>query len=81
MSKPPKKKALSPEEKLKRIVLEVRTLNDKAYEIYREEVQRLADKHKVHLATGWCSTSWQVRVFRGRIWRDQRDEPVHPHLR
>lgn len=49
-----------------------------AFIIYTKVVQALANKYRVHLATGHLSSRWQVRKLRGRYWRDDMDEPVHP---
>lgn len=45
---------------------------------YAVAVQSIADRHRVHIATGHMSDMWQVRAFRGRKWMSQLDDVDHP---
>jgi hypothetical protein len=49
-----------------------------ASDLYVKAVQALVNKHRVHLATGHLSDTWQVKTLRGKHWRDDMDEPKHP---
>lgn len=54
-------------------------LIEKAQEVFAAEVQAIANKHGVHIATGHMSDYWQVKKLRGRRWLHEMHD-AHPAL-
>lgn len=55
-------------------------LMKEAQEVFTAEVQAIANKHGVHIATGHMSDYWQVKKLRGRKWLHERCNDKHPAL-
>lgn len=51
-----------------------------AQEVFTAEVQAIANKHGVHIATGHMSDYWKVKKLRGRKWLQERCNDKHPAL-
>lgn len=69
----------SPYADLEAMVKDHENLIDAATNVYNEHVQKIANKYRVHIATGQMSDMWQVRTFNGRNWK-REGEDEHPAL-
>ena len=66
--------------KLQAMIARVEKLTEEAREVYLAEVQAIANKHGVLIATGHMSDFWQVKKPRARKWLHEIWDDKHPAL-